>query len=70
MGFLDKFKQHTNELKDKTSEFAAEHSDKIDSGIEKAAGLASKATKGNYDGKIDNVAAKAKDAADKLGDTK
>ena len=42
--------------------------DKIDQGIDKAAGLADKATKGKYAGKIDDAAAKAKDAADKLAE--
>src|SRR5665811_2617589 len=34
MGFLDKFKGHKDELKDKATELAAEHSDKIDAGID------------------------------------
>jgi len=67
MGFLDKFKGHKDELKDKATELAAEHSDKIDAGIDKAADLANKATKGKFDEKIDAAADKAKDGVDKLG---
>lgn len=68
MGFLDKLKQKAPELKEKAADLAASQSGKIDSGIDKAADLASKATKGKYDDKIDNAAVKAKDAADKLAE--
>jgi hypothetical protein len=68
MGFLDKLKQKAPELKEKAAELAATQNDKIDQGIDKAAGLASKATKGKYDAKIDGAAGKAKDAADKLAE--
>ncbi|MDQ3155129.1 MAG: antitoxin [Actinomycetota bacterium] len=72
MGFLDKFKKQSADLKDKAADLAASHGDKIDQGIDKAADLASKATKGKYDDKIEGAADKAKDAADKLaeGDNK
>ena len=68
MSFLDKLKKKAPELKEKAAELAATQNDKIDQGIDKAAGLASKATKGKYDAKIDTAASKAKDAADKLAD--
>ena len=68
MSFLDKLKKKAPELKEKAAELAATQNDKIDQGIDKAAGLASKATKGKYDAKIDGAAGKAKDAADKLAD--
>lgn len=68
MGLLDKFKGHADELKDKATELAGEHGDKIDAGLDKAAGLANKATGGKFEDKIDAAADKAKDAADKLGD--
>jgi hypothetical protein len=68
MSFLDKLKQKAPELKEKAAELAATQNEKIDQGIDKAAGLASKATKGKYDAKIDGAAGKAKDAADKLAD--
>lgn len=73
MGFLDKIKKHLPELKNKATDLAASQGDKIDAGIDKAADLASKATKGKFDDKIDNAADKAKEAADKLageGDSK
>ncbi|MFC5678401.1 antitoxin [Aeromicrobium endophyticum] len=68
MSFLDKLKKKAPELKEKAAELAATQNEKIDQGIDKAAGLASKATKGKYDAKIDGAAGKAKDAADKLAD--
>ena len=68
MSFLDKLKKKAPELKEKAAELAATQNDKIDQGIDKAAGLASKATKGKYDDKIDGAAGKAKDAADKLAE--
>lgn len=68
MGLLDKLKKRAPELKEKAADLAASQNDKIDQGIDKAAGLASKATKGKYDAKIDGAAGKAKDAADKLAE--
>lgn len=70
MGFLDKFKGQADELKDKAVDLAKNNSDKIDAGLDKAADLANKATKGKYEGQIDSAAEKAKDAADKLGGDK
>ncbi|KQY59496.1 hypothetical protein ASD11_08010 [Aeromicrobium sp. Root495] len=73
MGFLDKLKGKSGDLdkiKAKAGELAREHGDKIDQGIEKAADLADKKTKGKYSGKIDQAAEKAHDAADKLADKK
>jgi len=67
MGFLDKFKKHGDDLKGKAADLASTHNDKIDSGIDKAADLANKATGGKFDEHIDSAADKAKDAADKLG---
>lgn len=68
MGFLDKFKGRGGELKDKAADLAKGHGDQIDQGIDKAADLADKATKGKYSDKIDSAADKAKDATDKLAD--
>ncbi len=68
MGFIDKFKKQAPGLKDKAAELAREHGDKIDSGIDKAADLADKATKGKYSDKIDGASDKAKDAVDGLDD--
>lgn len=68
MGFLDKLKKKAPELKDKAADLAASQNAKIDQGIDKAAELANKATKGKFDEKIDSAADKAKDAADKLAE--
>lgn len=68
MGFLDKFKKQSAGLKDKASDIAASQNANIDKGIDKAADLANKATKGKYDEQIDGAADKAKDAADKLAE--
>ncbi|MET0929832.1 MAG: antitoxin [Aeromicrobium sp.] len=68
MGFLDKLKKKAPELKERAADLAASQNAKIDQGIDKAAGMASKATKGKYDAKIDGAAGKAKDAADKLAE--
>ena len=70
MGFIDKFKQQAPGLKDKATDLAREHGEKIDSGIDKAADLADKATKGKYAEQIDGPANKAKDAVDDLEDPK
>jgi len=61
VGFLDKLKGKGG-LKDKAVDFAKQHDDQIDQGIEKAANAADKATKGKYTDKIDGAAEKAKDA--------
>ncbi|HWV26655.1 MAG TPA: antitoxin [Aeromicrobium sp.] len=68
MGFLDRFKKQSGDLKDKAADLAASQNDKIDAGIDKAADLASKATGGKYDEKIDAAADKAKEGLDKLAD--
>ncbi len=67
MGFLDRFKGKGG-LKDKAVDFAKEHDDQIDQGIDKAAAAADKATKGKYTDKIDQAADKAKDAYEEPGD--
>ncbi|MFI5428187.1 antitoxin [Aeromicrobium sp. UC242_57] len=66
MGFLDKLKKKAPELKEKAADLAASQNDKIDKGIDKAADLANKATKGKYDEKIDGAAGKAKEGVDKF----
>lgn len=66
MGLLDRLKKQAPGLKDKATDLARDHGDTLDSGIEKAADLADKATKGKYTGQIDGAAGKAKDAVDDL----
>ncbi len=59
MGFLDK-------LRSKAKQAVDEHGDKIADGIDTAAGMADKKTKGKYTDKIADGSGKAKDALDKL----
>lgn len=68
MGFFDKFKKQGAELKDKAADLASSQNANIDKGIDKAADLANKATKGKFDEQIDGAADKAKDAADNLAE--
>lgn len=66
MSFLDKVKKQAGEAASKASDAVAANADKVDKGIDKAAGLASKATKGKYDDKIDTAATKAREEVDKI----
>ena len=61
MGFLDKLKGKATEMVDK-------HGDQIADGLDKAAGVVDKKTKGKYTDKIKTGNQKAKDALDKLDD--
>ena len=63
MDFLDN-------LKDKASDLAAEHGDKIEGGIDKAAELIDEKTGGQHRDKIDQGAEKAKDLLQGLADDK
>ena len=66
MGILDNAKG----LIGKAQELATEHSDQVKAGIEKAGGLANKATKGRYADQIGSLGAKAADLVQKRpGDT-
>lgn len=69
MGFIDRLRTQAagldpKDLKAKAAELAREHHSAIDSGIDKAAGLADKATKGKHGATVDKAAAKAKDVVD------
>ncbi|MBC7630490.1 antitoxin [Aeromicrobium sp.] len=68
MGFLDKLTKKAPELRKKAADLAVSQNDKIDKGIDKAAGLASKATKGKYDEKIGGAADKAREGVDKIAE--
>lgn len=59
MGFLDDAKKKLTEAVDK-------HGSKIDAGIDKAADMADRKTKGKYRGQIRSGAGKAKDVLEKL----
>jgi len=69
MGFLDKFKgKDSGELIDRAKATAAGHDEDIEAAIDKVADLADKATDGKFTAKIDDAAAKLKDAADRIDD--
>ena len=53
-------------LLDKVKKAAGQHGDKIEKGIDKAAAVADKRTKGKQSARLRDMADKAKDAVDKL----
>ena len=55
-----------DDIKKKAAAAVDQHGDKIATGLDKAAGVADKKTKGKHSGQIDTGVAKAKDALDKL----
>ena len=59
MGMFDKLKKQATKAVD-------EHGDNIAGGIDKAAAMADKKTKGKYHDKLETGTAKAKDGLDKL----
>ncbi len=64
MGFMDSAKG----LFSKGKDMAAEHGDKIQDGIDKAADVADDKTGGKYSDKIDTGAEKAKDFVEGIDD--
>ncbi|MFD7609794.1 antitoxin [Streptomyces sp. NPDC059828] len=69
MGILDTLKAKLAPAKDKVSDFAHQHEDKIDKlehGLEKAAAKVDHRTKGKYHDKIESGTGKAKEALDRL----
>ncbi|MFI6686018.1 antitoxin [Streptomyces sp. NPDC050485] len=66
MGFLDNLKAKLAPAKDKVSDFAQQHGDKIDHGLEKAAKLVDEKTKGKYSDKIESGTGKAKEALGRI----
>ncbi|MFE1951503.1 MULTISPECIES: antitoxin [Streptomyces] len=69
MGFLDQLKAKFGPAKDKASGLAQQHGDKIDQGLDKAADMVDKRTKGKYSDKIQQGTAKAKDAVDRMSES-
>ncbi|GHJ96084.1 hypothetical protein SNE510_56030 [Streptomyces sp. NE5-10] len=67
MGLLDSLKAKLGPAKDKVSDLAHQHGDKIDQGLDKAAKMVDEKTKGKYSGKIQSGTGKAKEAIDRLG---
>ncbi|MFD5779912.1 antitoxin [Streptomyces sp. NPDC126933] len=66
MGFLDSLKAKMSPAKDKVSDLAQHHGDRIGHGLDKAARAVDQKTKGKYSSKIDSGTGKAKDALDRL----
>ncbi|MFF5564160.1 antitoxin [Streptomyces sp. NPDC012623] len=66
MGFLDSLKAKIGPARDKVSDLAQQHGDKIEQGLDKAARTVDEKTKGKYSDKIGTGADKAKDALGKL----
>ncbi|MGH4034854.1 antitoxin [Actinomycetota bacterium Odt1-20B] len=69
MGFLQQLKEKLAPAKDKVSDLAQQHGDKIDQGLDKAAKVVDEKTKGKYSDKIQTGTDKAKDAVDRLAGT-
>ncbi|MFI8419549.1 antitoxin [Streptomyces sp. NPDC085479] len=67
MGLLDSLKAKLGPAKDKVSDLAQQHGDKIDHGLDKAAKMVDEKTKGKYSEKIQSGTGKAKDAIDRIG---
>ena len=68
MGLFDKLRKHAPEIKERATEAATTHHDRIDGAIDKAAGAANRVTGGKHAARIDDVADKAKGGVDRLGD--
>jgi uncharacterized protein YjbJ (UPF0337 family) len=66
MSFLDKALKSGKDAAGKAKEFAADHTDQLKGAIDKAEGLADKATKGKYTEKIEVAGGKAEAAVEKL----
>ncbi|MFE4592555.1 antitoxin [Streptomyces laurentii] len=66
MGLLDSLKAKLGPAKDKVSDLAKEHGDKVEHGLEKAAKMVDEKTKGKYSDKIETGTGKAKEAIEKL----
>ncbi|MFF4188647.1 antitoxin [Streptomyces sp. NPDC001691] len=66
MGFLEQLKAKLAPARDKVSDLAQQHGDKIDQGLEKAARLVDEKTKGKYSDQIQSGTGKAKEALDRM----
>jgi hypothetical protein len=66
MGLLDNVKAKLGPAKDKVSDLAQQHGDKIQHGLDKAAKVVDEKTKGKYSDKIHTGTDKAKGAMDRL----
>lgn len=68
MSFMDTLKDKLGLAKGKAGDYAQQHPDKVDSGVDKAAQTADSRTGSKHTGQINTGADKAKGAAGKLGD--
>lgn len=69
MGIFDKFRgKNADKVVDTAKDQVAQHGDDINVAIDKVADLADKATGGKHTDKIDEAAAKLKDAAEQADD--
>ncbi|MFJ8539231.1 antitoxin [Streptomyces sp. NPDC093591] len=66
MGLMDNLKAKLAPAKDKVSDFAQRHEDKVQHGLDKAAKVVDERTKGKYSDKIHTGTGKAKGAVDRL----
>ncbi|MFE3165544.1 antitoxin [Streptomyces sp. NPDC059224] len=69
MGLLDNLKAKLGPARDRVSDLAQQHEDKIDKlqhGIDKAARVVDEKTKGKYSDKIQTGTGRAKDAMDRF----
>ncbi|WP_077798358.1 antitoxin [Streptomyces sp. JHA26] len=66
MGLLDNVKARLGPAKDKVSDLAQQHGDKIDRGLDKVARTVDERTKGKYSDRIRTGTGKAKGAVDRL----
>ncbi|MET9985112.1 MULTISPECIES: antitoxin [Streptomyces rochei group] len=66
MGLLDNLKARLGPAKDKVSDLAQQHENKIDRGLDKVARTVDERTKGKYSDRIHTGTGKAKDAMGRL----
>ncbi|MEU4931162.1 antitoxin [Streptomyces yokosukanensis] len=66
MGLLDNMKAKLGPARDKVSDLARQHGDKVQHGLDKAAHVVDERTKGKYSDKIQAGTGKAKEAMDRL----
>ncbi|MFH8617034.1 antitoxin [Streptomyces sp. NPDC017979] len=66
MGLMDTLKAKLAPAKEKVSDLAHQHGDKIEHGLDKAAKAVDSRTKGKYSGKIETGTGKAKEALGRI----
>ncbi|MEU5979051.1 antitoxin [Streptomyces sp. NPDC047315] len=66
MGLMDTLKAKLAPAKEKVSDLAQQHGDKIEHGLDKAAKAVDSRTKGKYSDKIDTGTGKAKEALGRI----